>query len=50
MLTAITAATARQRRRDVPTWGWFLLGWIAGVLIVAPVLGKHFHEVDDDWP
>lgn len=32
------------------TWVWILLGWFIACLIVAPLLGRHFAEIDEDWP
>jgi nitric oxide reductase large subunit len=32
------------------TWAWIILGWLAVALIVAPTLGRHFDDPDEDWP
>lgn len=32
------------------TWVWIALGWVVLIAIVAPMLGRHFKEVDEDWP
>jgi hypothetical protein len=31
-------------------WAWFIVGWVIAIAIVAPLLGRHFEELDDDWP
>jgi hypothetical protein len=32
------------------TWLWFVIGWFLLIGVVAPLLGRHFEELDDDWP
>lgn len=32
------------------TWVWFIFGWVILIVIVAPLLGRHFEDPDEDWP
>jgi hypothetical protein len=38
----------------MPTWFWFVLGWVGFCLIVAGLNGRvkdhHDREFGDDWP
>jgi hypothetical protein len=34
----------------MPTWGWIILGIFVVAVVVAPFLGRHFEDLDDDWP
>ena len=36
----------------MPTWGWFILGWLALAIIVSPLIAACIHDRydDPDWP
>jgi len=42
------------RSRDVPTWAWFLIGWVIVSIVVGPFLWSQIpfydRDFDDDWP
>ena len=36
----------------MPTWAWFILGWLALAIVVSPFIAVCIHDRDDDpdWP
>jgi hypothetical protein len=44
-------ATIAGLLAEIPTWGWFFLGWFALAILVSPFIAVCIHDVgDDDWP
>jgi hypothetical protein len=44
-------ATIAAVLHSIPTWGWFVIGYLLFAIAVSPFIACAIHDTsDDDWP